>query len=305
MLGKGWKLGQFSARCPELDEQRRWARDNGHDRRSFERTMQLHVEIRGVGEPLLCLHGHPGSGRSMAVFTEHLSRQFRTIAPDLRGYGRSVARSPFAMDTHLADLVALLDRTGSDRCFVLGWSLGGILALELALRHPQRVAGLILVATAARPRGSHPPITWADHAYTAIASLINRAIPGWQWNINTFGQRSLYRYLLQQHTPAAYRRLATEGFPAYLRTSRHAQAALSAAIKGGYNRLPDVGRLTCPSLVLCGECDRHITPQSSQETAHALPNSTLKTYPHVAHLFPWEIPDQVRQDIETWLTQAR
>jgi proline iminopeptidase len=63
---------------------------------------------------------------------------------------------------------------------------------------------MILIATAARPRGSHPPISWEDNLYTGIASLINRVVPGWQWNIDTFGKRSLYRYLIQQHTPQAY-----------------------------------------------------------------------------------------------------
>ncbi|MEM1311574.1 MAG: alpha/beta fold hydrolase, partial [Cyanobacteria bacterium P01_H01_bin.153] len=51
--------------------------------------MQLQVEKQGAGYPILCLHGHPGSGRCMNVFTEHLSQRFTTIAPDLRGYGDS------------------------------------------------------------------------------------------------------------------------------------------------------------------------------------------------------------------------
>ncbi|MEO0319864.1 MAG: alpha/beta fold hydrolase, partial [Pseudomonadota bacterium] len=51
--------------------------------------MKLAIERRGTGPPLLCLHGHPGTGRCMSVFTDVLSRDFTTIAPDLRGYGRS------------------------------------------------------------------------------------------------------------------------------------------------------------------------------------------------------------------------
>ena len=264
-------------------------------------TVTLRLHQRGAGEPLLCLHGHPGSGAAMDVFTAPLSQQFRTLAPDLRGYGRSPATGRFEMADHLADLTALLDQQGCDRTLILGWSLGGILALELALQQPQRVAGLILIATAARPRGSHPPITWQDNLYTAIASLVNRAAPGWQWNIDTLGRRSLYRYLLQRHTPAAYRRLAYEGLPAYLRTSRAASQALSRALRQGYNCLGELHRIQVPALVLCAAGDHHITAAASQETAAHLPHSTLHCYPDTAHLFPWEIPTQMHQDIGRWL----
>lgn len=263
--------------------------------------MELYCHQGGTGYPLLCLHGHPGSGATMAVFQSHFAPRFRVLAPDLRGYGRSRTHAPFAMAQHLEDLEALLTAQGIGRCLVLGWSLGGILALELALRQPQRVAGLILVATAARPRSNHPPVTWADQGYTAIASLLNRAFPGWGWNINTFGRRSLYRYLLQRHTPWAYHRLAQEALPAYWATSRWAQRALSQALSQGYDRLPDVDQITVPALVLCGDSDRHITAASSQETAHHLPHSTFHCYPQTAHLFPWEVPDLVLSDIDQWL----
>ncbi|MGF1524839.1 MAG: alpha/beta fold hydrolase [Leptolyngbyaceae cyanobacterium] len=264
---------------------------------------KLEIAVKGEGYPVLCLHGHPGNGRCMRVFTDVLSQRFQTIAPDLRGYGRSRADHPFEMTAHLDDIIELLDTLAIERCLILGWSLGGIVAIELALRYPERVEGLILVATAARPRGSHPPITWMDNAYTAIASILNRLSPGWQWNIETFGKRSLYRYLIQQHTPTAYKHLAYEALPAFLQTSRFAQRALSRALQQGYNRLPDLPRLTIPSLVLCGECDRHITAASSQETAQHLNQSTVKTYPHTAHLFPWEISEQVLFNIDEWLQQ--
>ena len=51
--------------------------------------MELNTEIKGQGQPILCLHGHPGSAASMSVFTNYLSQQYQTITPDLRGYGKS------------------------------------------------------------------------------------------------------------------------------------------------------------------------------------------------------------------------
>lgn len=264
-------------------------------------AVQLKVYVQGEGFPILCLHGHPGSALSMSVFTQHLSLRCQTIAPDLRGYGNSHTQLNFDMQDHLIDLEALLDRLQVNRCFVLGWSLGGILAMELALKLPERVSGLILISTAARPRSNHPPISWQDNFYTGVAAIMNTLQPSWQWNIDTFGKRSLFRYLIQQHTPTAYNYLAKYATSAYLQTSALAEHALLTAIKAGYNRLADLQQIQCPSLVLAGAADRHITPESSWETAQHLHNCQWKCYPNTAHLFPWEIPDQVLSDIDRWL----
>ncbi len=264
-------------------------------------AVDLNVHIQGQGFPILCLHGHPGSGSSLCVFTNHLSKRFQTLAPDLRGYGKSRFNGDFDMRDHLIDLEALLDRLSIKKCLILGWSLGGILAMELALQQPQRVTGLILVATAARPRGNHPPITWQDNVYTGVAGLLSYIKPDWQWNIETFGKRSLFRYLIQQHTPAAYSYIAKDAVSAYLQTSAPATRALFSAIGAGYNRLTELEKIQCPSLVLAGACDRHITADASLETSRYLKDCQSHCYPNTAHLFPWEIPNQVLSDIDHWL----
>ncbi|MEA5603012.1 alpha/beta hydrolase [Nostoc sp. UHCC 0252] len=264
---------------------------------------RLNVYIQGQGFPILGLHGHPGTGRSLSVFTDHLSKRYQTIAPDLRGYGKSRWNGNFAMNDHLTDLEVLLDRLNIEKCLVLGWSLGGILAIELALRLPERVTGLILVATAAKPRGSHPTISWQDNLYTGVAGLLNYIKPSWRWNIETFGKRSLFRYLVQQHTSTTYNYIAKEAVPAYLQTSPAATRALYSAIQLGYNRLPDLPQIQCPSLVLAGAQDRHITSDSSLETARHLQNSRWQCYSNTAHFFPWEVPQQVLNDIDHWLEE--
>ncbi|MCF2970646.1 alpha/beta hydrolase [Synechococcus sp. Nb3U1] len=266
--------------------------------------LRLHYRAWGAGIPslpILMLHGHPGDADCMTVFAEAVAGLHPCVAPDLRGYGRSQVTDPFGMSAHLEDLQLLLDELGWQDCLVLGWSLGGILALELALRLPERVKGLVLVATAACPRSDHPPTDIWDQVNTGIASLINWAWPGWEWNIDTFGRRSLYRYLLQQHTPTAYRYLAQAALPAYLQTSHHASQALGTALRQGYNREGALHQIRIPVLLMAAEQDRHITLGSSAATAQALPQCTWIAYPNTAHLFPWEIPAQVGQDLRQWL----
>ena len=263
--------------------------------------MELNAEIKGSGYPILCLHGHPGCIASMSVFTNYLSQQYQTITPDLRGYGKSRYGQNFVMQEHLNDIIALLDKHQIEQCLVLGWSLGGIITMELALAQPERFSGLILIATAAQPFSDHPRETWQDLLFTGVGGIINYLKPAWQWNIDTFGKRSLFRYLIQNHTPEAYQYLAKEAVPAYLQTSKAANKALVTAIRQGYNRLEDIEAIEVPCLMLSGECDRHITPYASQKTAQHLKNCEYKNYPNVAHLFPWEIPDRVLSDIQSWL----
>lgn len=265
--------------------------------------MELNTEIKGQGFPILCLHGHPGFARSMSVFTNYLAREYQTIAPDLRGYGKSRYQQNFQMGDHLHDLRELLNKHQIDKCLLLGWSLGGIMAMELAMAMPERFSGLILVATAAHPLSSHPKPTWQEQLFTGIGGLVNYLKPGWQWNINTFCKRSLFRYLINNHTPKAYHYLAKEAVPAYFQTSKVAEQALVTAIRQGYNRLEDLHKINVPCLMLSGEGDRHITAYASQKTAQHLPNCEYKNYPRVAHLFPWEIPNPVLQDIQQWLNR--
>jgi proline iminopeptidase len=110
---------------------------------------------------------------------------------------------------------------------------------------------------------------------------------------------------LERHTPAAYRRLAkegfwAEGFWAFVHTSRYAHQALNQSMAKGYNCLSDISRITVPCLVLCGEHDRHITAQASLETARHLPQAEYRCYANTAHLLPWEIPEDLLNDIQAW-----
>ena len=260
---------------------------------------------------VLCLHGHPGNSESMQIFTQHFHNQsVGAIAPDLRGYGNCKAMAAFTMFEHIQDLWALLERDRESEYLILGWSLGGILAMELALRAVElqkspnnltpKIAGLILIATAAKPRSSLPKVAWWEYANLAIAVGLHWLVPKQRWHIEWFGKRSLIKYLIQQHTQSAYDQISRTGARAYLQTSRYAQSALMQALRQGYDRTDHLAKIQIPCLAIAAEQDRHITVASTLETAKLLPNCEFISYPNTAHLLPWEIGDRLLADIDTW-----
>ncbi|MFN5837084.1 MAG: alpha/beta fold hydrolase [Pseudanabaena sp.] len=278
---------------------------------------------------VLCLHGHPGNSEAMQIFVSYFrDRGLDAIAPDLRGYGNRQVKTEFTMSSHIEDLWNLLIRDQeeledgkSTEYLILGWSLGGILAIELALQNlvnnPEflikpKIVGLILIATAAKPRSSLPKIAWWEYAnlfmavisHLALSQIFAKSSAKPRWHIELFGKRSLIGYLIQQHTETAYDLIATTGTRAYLQTSRYAHRALMKALREGYDRTHDLCKIPIPCLAIAAEKDRHITASSTAETANLLPNCEFICYPQTAHLLPWEICDQLLADIDTWIKKT-
>src|SRR5690349_20089660 len=110
---------------------------------------RLWVESEGDGPPVVFLHGGLGDSRLWAPVIERLRDTFRCIAFDFRFYGRSEADE--VEWRHDDDVVAVLDALGVERAAVVGLSMGGRVALETALRHPERVDAVVHVAGAVRP----------------------------------------------------------------------------------------------------------------------------------------------------------
>jgi pimeloyl-ACP methyl ester carboxylesterase len=121
--------------------------------------LTLYYEEHGSGEPLVLLHGGIGAGAMFEAIMPALSAGRRVITVDLQGHGGTAdVDRPLRPETMADDVAALIEHLGIGRADVMGYSLGGAVALRTAIQHPGRVRRLVLVSIGFRRDGSHPEV---------------------------------------------------------------------------------------------------------------------------------------------------
>jgi pimeloyl-ACP methyl ester carboxylesterase len=140
--------------------------------------LSLYYEEHGSGEPLVLLHGGLGATELWAPVLPALSAGRRVIAVDLQGHGRTAdVDRPFRAETMADDVAALIEHLGLERADLMGYSLGGHVALRTAIQHPQRVRRLVVISIAFRRDGNHADAIAAMDAMTAEAAEMMQQSP--------------------------------------------------------------------------------------------------------------------------------
>ncbi len=121
--------------------------------------LQLYYEVHGSGEPLVVLHGALGSVEMFGPNIELLAKTRQVIAVDLQGHGRTAdIDRPLSCEAMADDVAALIAHLGFAKADVMGYSLGGAVALQTGIRHPERVRRLVLVSTVFARSGWFPEV---------------------------------------------------------------------------------------------------------------------------------------------------
>jgi pimeloyl-ACP methyl ester carboxylesterase len=250
--------------------------------------LDLHYVERGSGPALLLVPGIPAIATDWAPLAERLSGSRRVIAYDNRGSGAStVTPAPYTCAQLAADAVALLDELGIERADVVGMSLGGMIAQELALGWPDRVHRLVLGCThcglehAARPEREAGRAfaletdDWAERM-EALAPFAFSAAAGPDL-VGPFIEKKAR----DVQDPEGYR------------------GQIAAALAHDtYDRLPGID---CHTLILTGDDDRVIPAASSDVLHERIPGSRLAVVPGAGHLFFLEQPDESLRLLEEFL----
>ena len=158
----------------------------------------LHYLVRGYGEPLLLIHGLGGSGADWAFQVAALEKRFRVIVPDLPGSGHSPPpRDEYTIDGFATTLWSLLDHLGIARTNIIGFSLGGAVALEMAARRPSSVPRLGLINSLATYRPDHWRKWLETHVSATLVRLVGMPRTAWLLAARLFPepwQRALRRH---------------------------------------------------------------------------------------------------------------
>ncbi len=119
--------------------------------------ISLYYEIHGTGKPLIMLHGGFGTFEMFAALSPALTENYQVIGVDLYGHGRTALTDrPIRFEDMADDIAGLIQHLGLEKADLLGFSLGGAVALQTAIRHPERVNKLVVISTPFKRTGWHP-----------------------------------------------------------------------------------------------------------------------------------------------------
>jgi 3-oxoadipate enol-lactonase len=242
--------------------------------------IEIYYEVHGCGEPLLMIMGLGGSILDWGwVLPPKLAERYQVILFDNRGSGRSdQPPGPYSIRQMADDAARLMDALGVEKASVFGVSMGGMIAQELALNHPNRVERLILGCTSAGGSGwIWPPLEVQAYLQPRSDLTLYQAL--WWSAPAGFPQE-----FIDAHRDVVERKIQSDlvypsGLPAY-------QAQLAAfKAHDAYSRLPSLS-LEISSLVLSGDMDILIPPENSRVLERIIPDARLQTIEGAGH-FLW------------------
>jgi pimeloyl-ACP methyl ester carboxylesterase len=262
-------------------------------------ALQIAYELRGTvhrRRPWLVLIQGMGLDRlGWEPVLRQLRRHFRLVLVDNRGFGRSDRPDgSFAVADMVGDIVAVLDAAGIDRAHVLGASLGGLVAQELAITHPERVDGLVLACTTPGWPFAYP-MPAASMRLLAATRRMTREAARRRNTENALSARSV-----QHHPELVNRLLELQGSRPADPGVLSAQAAAGARYAGRLRQR----RIQARTLVLHGSADTVVDPRNGKLLADRIPDARLVTFPELGHLLFWEDPDGFAEAAASFLLAA-
>lgn len=252
---------------------------------------EIHYENHGQGEPLVMIAGLGGDLRSWKSMVPALSKHFHLIVLDNRGTGRStVPERSFTVADMANDVVGLMEHLGLHRAHVLGASMGGNVAQEIAIRFPEKIGGLVLLSTyARRPDRSSVAIDVMVRMIREGASfeLLDIMMQCWCLPETMFRSKHLDKGPVKKELNQVELDYIN-GF------------ALQKEALDAFDNRNDLGRIKAPTLIMHGNVDIMVDPRHAHELKSGIEGARLVLVDGVGHVFP---PSKCVDEIFSFLSQ--
>ncbi len=246
------------------------------------KDISLYYEVHGSGYPLILIRGLASNADHWYCQVPAFSSHYSVVVFDNRGIGRSdIPDSPFTISTMAEDTVDLMDFLGFRMAHILGISMGGMIAQEIALKHGQRVNGLILSCT--HCGGKH-----AVQPDPAVIRNLSGSLFGGTEEAVQKGLRCLFSESSIQQKPSVIQRYGevSKRFPPAGQVLIHQLQAIQ-----GHDTWADLANIQNPTLVLAGKEDVLVPPENSKILAERIPEARLHLIEGGGHQFLIEQPD--------------
>ena len=254
--------------------------------------MLLAFVEQGSGPVVVLLHGFPLNRVMWAEQIRTLSESHRVIAPDLRGHGDSPAPDAvYTMEAMADDVVELLDGLGVVEPVVVGGlSMGGYVALAMALNHPSRLRGLMLIDTRAAADSPEAAKGREETARAVLDAGHPRAV------VEAMIPKLFGKSTLKDHPERVD--------PMRAEMEKTSASGVAGALRGMAirpDRRGDLARITVPTLVVVGKEDVIAPPDEARAIAEGLPDGRLEVVPDAGHLSPLENPQAFNEVVLRFL----
>jgi 2-succinyl-6-hydroxy-2,4-cyclohexadiene-1-carboxylate synthase len=260
--------------------------------------VRLSYFVAGEGPPVTLLHGFTQSGRSWRELLSRMPEGWKWIVPDLRGHGQTVTKpgAPCSMDACTEDLVALWEELDVGRTHLVGYSMGGRLALHVAARRPERLLSLLTIGAHAGLDGDAREGRRSGDE--ALAGRIEKE--GIESFVDYWGSLSLFAGLQRRG----------QGYVAQLRAERlqNHVAGLACSLRGmGAGVMEplwdDLGRVGVPCTFVAGQLD-HGYVASARRLAATVPGGQVEIVLRAGHAAHQERPDAFARVLANHLTHS-
>ena len=279
-------------RCKYASAASRWAELPG--------GVRMHYRDEGKpGAPTVVLvHGFAASLQAWEPWVGRLSGDYRLISLDLPGHGLTEAPKGYRASTagNVALVEALTRKLGAERFVLVGNSMGGAVAWNYALAHPDRLRGLVLVDAAGWPggrQGQDPPLV-----FKLLGNPAGRAI------LKSFDPRPLAARGLKQAylDPALVTPALVDRYADMARAPGHKDILLTMQNRGPAPVTPQTfAAIRTPTLVMAGAQDKLIPADDARALAAAIPGAKLVIYPDGGHVPMEQMPDRSAADLRAFL----